>query len=213
MRCEEADELADGRLISPSADRNKGPILEVLERILPPAGVVLEIASGTGQHVVHFARALRHLTWQPSDVEAECLASISAWLAASRLPNIRKPVALDVLAFPWPVAEIDAIVCANLLHIAPWSVVPALFAGARVALRASGPLYLYGPYSIEGRRTAPSNEAFDRILRAQNPEWGVRDLAEVARVAADEGFNLSETIEMPANNLSVVFRQRGATIS
>ncbi|HXV11906.1 MAG TPA: DUF938 domain-containing protein [Burkholderiales bacterium] len=209
MRCEEVDELVDGRLASPSADRNKGPILQVLERILPPTGMVLEIASGTGQHVVHFARALPHLTWQPSDVEAECLTSIAAWLAASRLPNIRKPIALDVLAFPWPVAEVDAIVCANLLHIAPWPVVPALFAGARVALRASGALYLYGAYSIGGRHTAPSNVAFDRALRAHDPQWGVRDLAEVARVAEGEGFDLSETVEMPANNLSVVFRKRG----
>jgi hypothetical protein len=213
MRCEETGELADGRLISPSADRNKEPILAVLERILPATGVVLEIASGTGQHVVHFARALRHLTWQPSDVEAQCLASIAAWLAASRLPNIRKPIALDVLALPWPVAEFDAIVCANLLHIAPWPVVPALFAGASVALSASGPLYLYGAYSIGGRHSAPSNVAFDRALRAHDPQWGVRDLADVARVAESEGFDLSETVEMPANNLSVVFRKRGRTAS
>lgn len=213
MRCEEADELADGRLISPSADRNKGPILGVLERILPPTGVVLEIASGTGQHVVHFARGLPRLIWRPSDVEAECLKSISAWLAASRLPNIEQHVSLDVRTSPWPVASVDAIVCANLLHIAPWPIVPALFAGARAVLRGPGPIYLYGPYSIEGRHTAPSNEAFDRVLRAHNPEWGVRDLAEVARVAGDEGFELSETVEMPANNLSVVFRKRGATAS
>ena len=211
MRCEEADELADGRLVSPSADRNKGPILGVLERILPPTGVVLEIASGTGQHVVHFARGLPRLTWQPSDVEAECLRSISAWLAAARLPNIRQPVTLDVQALPWPVAEVDGIVCANLLHIAPWPIVPALFAGARAVLRAPGPIYLYGPYSIGGRHTAPSNEAFDRVLRAHDPEWGVRDLTEVARVAGDEGFDLNETVGMPANNLSVVFRKRGAT--
>ena len=213
MRCEEVDELVDGRLVSPSAERNKGPILAVLERTLPPAGVVLEIASGTGQHVVHFASALRHLTWQPSDVEAECLRSISGWLAASRLPNIRQPIGLDVQALPWPVAEIDAIVCVNLLHIAPWPVVPALFAGARVALRPSGVLYLYGPYSIEGRHTAPGNAAFDRALRAHDPQWGVRDLAEVSRVAEDEGFDLSETVGMPANNLSVVFRRRGPAVS
>jgi cyclopropane fatty-acyl-phospholipid synthase-like methyltransferase len=213
MRCEEVDAFADGRLISPSADRNKGPILAVLERILPATGTVLEIASGTGQHVVHFARALRHLTWQPSDVEAECLRSISAWLSAERLPNIRQPIELDVQAFPWPVKAVDAIVCANLLHIAPWPVVPALFAGARAALRASGPLYLYGPYSLQGRHTAPSNAAFDRALRAYDPEWGVRDLAEVARVAEEHGLELAETAEMPANNLSVVFRRRGPAVS
>jgi len=137
----------------------------------------------------------------------------AAWRAAARLPNIRKPIVLDVLAFPWPVAEVDAIVCANLIHIAPWPVVPALFAGARVALRASGPVYLYGAYSIEGRHTAPSNAAFDRALRAHDPRWGVRDLAEVERVAGDEGFDLVETVEMPANNLSVVFRKRGPAVS
>ena len=213
MRCEEVDAFADGRLISPSADRNKGPILAVLERILPATGTVLEIASGTGQHVVHFARALRHLTWQPSDVEAECLRSISAWLSAERLPNIRQPIELDVQAFPWPVGAVDAIVCANLLHIAPWPVVPALFAGAGAALRASGPLYLYGPYSLQGRHTAGSNRTFDRALRAHDPEWGVRDLAEVTRVADEHGFELAETAEMPANNLSVVFRKRGPTVS
>lgn len=205
--------MTDGRLVSPSADRNKGPILAVLERILPPTGTVLEIASGTGQHVVHFARALGHLTWQPSDAEAECLRSISAWLSAERLPNIRQPIELDVQALPWPVGAVDAVVCANLLHIAPWPVVPALFAGARAALRASGPLCLYGPYSLQGRHTAPSNAAFDRALRAYDPEWGVRDLAEVARVAEEHGFDLAETAEMPANNLSVVFRRHGPAVS
>lgn len=205
--------MTDGRLVSPSADRNKGPILAVLERILPPTGTVLEIASGTGQHVVHFARALGHLTWQPSDVEAECLRSISAWVSAQRLPNILRPIELDVRALPWPVGAVDAIVCANLLHIAPWPVVPALFAGAAVALRPSGPLYLYGPYALKGRHTAVSNENFDRALRAQDPGWGVRDLAEVARAAEEHGFVLAETAEMPANNLSVVFRKRGPTVS
>jgi hypothetical protein len=213
MRCEEVDELTDGRLVSPSADRNKGPILAVLERILPPTGTVLEIASGTGQHVVHFARALRRLTWQPSDVEAECLRSISAWLSAQRLPNLRQPIELDVRALPWPVGAVDAVVCANLLHIAPWPVVPALFAGAGAALPASGPLYLYGPYSLQGRHTAVSNQIFDRALRAHDPEWGVRDLAEVARAAEEHGFELAETADMPANNLSVVFRKRGPTVS
>lgn len=213
MRCEQVDDLTDGRLVSPSADRNKGPILAVLERILPPTGTVLEIASGTGQHVVYFARALRHLTWQPSDVDEECLRSISAWVSAQRLPNIRPPIELDVRALPWPLGAVDAIVCANLLHIAPWPVVPALFAGAGAALRASGPLYLYGPYSLQGRHTAPSNEAFDRALRAYDSGWGVRDLAEVARVADEHGFELAETAEMPANNLSVVFRKRGPAAS
>jgi len=208
MRCEEVDELANGRLVSPSAERNKGPILAVLERILPNTGLVLEIASGTGQHVIHFARELNTLIWQPSDVDAECRRSISAWLAAANLSNVRQAIALDVRALPWPVPEIDAVLSINLVHIAPWDVVPALFSGAQAALRGAGVVYLYGPYSVQGRHTAPSNEAFDRALRAHDPEWGVRDLAEVARAARAEGFELTETTEMPANNLSLVFRKR-----
>ena len=210
MRCEEADELTDGRLMSPSAERNKGPILTVLERILPTTGVVLEIASGTGQHVVHFARRLRALTWQPTDVETECLRSISAWLAVEGLTNVRPPIELDVVTLPWPIEDVDAIVCVNLIHIAPWAAVRALFAGARARLRGAGLVYLYGPYLVQGGHTAPSNAAFDRALRAQNPAWGVRDVADVTRVANAEGFDLSETMEMPANNLSMVFRARAS---
>ena len=206
MRCENADEYADGRLVSPSADRNKAPILSILERVLPKTGTVLEISSGTGQHVVHFARALTALTWQPTDVAQECLSSISSWLAAERLPNVREPIRLDVLEFPWPIGHADALVCVNLVHIAPWAVVPALFSGARAVLRAGGIVYLYGPYFVPGTRTAPSNAAFDRALRAQNAAWGIRDLDEVTRAAVAEGFELSETTQMPANNLSLVFR-------
>lgn len=213
MRCETVDTLADGRLVSPSAERNRGPILAVLEHILPTTGLVLEIASGTGQHTIHFARRLAALTWQPSDVEPECLRSISAWLATENLANARSPIELDVLKTPWPVEDIDAVLCLNLIHIAPWPVVPALFAGARAALRNAGLVYLYGPYSIRGGHTAPSNAAFDRALRAHDPQWGVRDLAQVQRVADAEGFDLSVTAEMPANNLSVVFRRRGRSAS
>lgn len=211
MRCEQADELTDGRLVSPSAERNRGPILAVLERVLPRTGVVLEIASGTGQHVVHFARQLGLLTWQPTDPDAGCRRSISAWLAAENVRNVREPVNLDVCALPWPVPVIDALVCINLIHIAPWAATTALFAGAQLALREGGTVYLYGPYFVQGVNTAPSNRAFDRALRTQNPEWGVRDLDEVARVANGHGFELVETIEMPANNLSVVFQKRRTT--
>lgn len=211
MRCEEADTLVDGRLVSPSAERNKGPILAVLERVLPETGVVLEIASGTGQHVVHFARHLGRLTWQPTDPDAGCRRSISAWIAAERLPNVRRPLDLDVCAPPWPIADVDALVCINLLHIAPWRATGALFSGARLALRAGGPVYLYGPYFMPGRPTAPSNEAFDRALRAQNPEWGVRSLEAVVGLAEEHGFEFADTIEMPANNLSVLFRRRQTT--
>ena len=209
MRCEDADEFSDGRLVSPSADRNKAPIQSVLERILPETGTVLEIASGTGQHIVHFARALPALTWQPTDVEPECLSSITGWLAAENLPNVRAPVELDVLRRPWPISQADALVCMNLVHIAPWTVVPALFAGARTVLGAGGIVFLYGPYFVGGTRTAPSNAAFDRVLRAQDSAWGIRDLAEVTRAANAEGFELTETVQMPANNLSVIFRATG----
>ena len=208
MRCEPADELPDGRLVVSSADRNRGPILEVLERVLPKTGLVLEVASGTGQHVVHFAQALKGLSWQPTDMDAACRRSISAWLATAELANVRQPLDLDVRALPWRVPTLDAIVCLNLIHIAPWSVATALFAGAGLALREAGLLYLYGPYSVQRRHTAPSNAAFDSALRAQNPEWGLRDLEEVDSVAKEQGFDLAETIEMPANNFSVLFRKR-----
>jgi len=200
-------------LFSSAAERNKAPILDVLERVLPESGLVLEIASGTGQHVVRFAQALGKLTWQPSDPDSEARASISARIAAAQLLNVREPLDLDVCAQPWPTATCDALVCINMIHIAPWAATIALFAGAKRAVRKAGVVYLYGPYRLHGRHTAPSNEAFDRTLRAQNPEWGVRDLEEVAAVAAAEGFELIETIAMPANNLSVVFHNIGATAS
>jgi SAM-dependent methyltransferase len=208
MRCEPADELPDGRLAVSSADRNRGPILKVLERVLPKTGLVLEVASGTGQHVVHFAQALKGLSWQPTEMDAACRRSISAWLATAELANVRQPLDLDVRALPWRVPTLDAIVCLNLIHIAPWSVATALFAGAGLALRETGLLYLYGPYSVQGRHTAPSNAAFDGALRAENPEWGLRDLKEVESLAKDQGFDPAETIEMPANNFSVLFRKR-----
>jgi SAM-dependent methyltransferase len=211
MRCEHAAELPHGRLHSPSAKRNKGPILTVLERVLPRSGLVLEIASGTGQHVVHFARALTELSWQPSDPDANCRRSISAWLAIENLANIGQPLDLDVCTRPWPSPAPDAIVCINLIHIAPWAATTSLFSGAKVALRTGGVIYLYGPYARQGRHTAASNEAFDTALRAQNPDWGVRNLEDVARVANEEGFDLLETTQMPANNFSVAFQKREAT--
>ena len=196
------------RLVSPAAERNKGPILEVLRRVLPKSGLVLEIAAGSGQHAIHFSAALPMLTWQPTDPDAEALASIAAWAAGEALPNLMPPLHLDVHAQPWPVARADAIVCINMIHISPWSATPALMRGAAATLDENGVLYLYGPYRKGGAHTAPSNEAFDRSLRSQNPTWGVRDLSEVVEVAKGEGFELVETIEMPANNLSVIFRRR-----
>jgi hypothetical protein len=202
----------DGRLESPAAERNKEPILEVLRRALPAAGSVLEIASGSGQHVMHFARALPQLTWQPSDADPQARASVAAWSAAERLPNVRAPLDLDVRARPWPLAACDAIVCINMIHISPWAATEALFAGASDIL-PQGVVYLYGPYRVNGAHTAPSNAAFDRSLRAQDAAWGVRDLADVVAVARSQGFALVETIPMPANNLSVVFSRGGGTHS
>jgi SAM-dependent methyltransferase len=208
-RKEPSNELADSRLTVSSAERNSEPILKVLERVLPGSGLVVEIASGTGQHVVHFAQALKRLVWQPTEMDARCLRSISAWVASASLANVRPPLALDVLALPWPVPAPDAVICLNLIHIAPWSVTTALFEGAARALREGGLLYLYGPYFVRGWSAAPSNVAFDNALRAQDPEWGLRSLEEVDAVAKERGFDLAETTEMPANNLSVLFRKRG----
>jgi SAM-dependent methyltransferase len=208
MRCENADALADGRLVSSSAERNKGPITDVLERVLPESGSVLEVSSGTGQHVVHFARAMPHLVWQPSERDADCLRSISAWLAMARLENVKAPLHLDVHDEAWPVAQADGIVCINMIHIAPSSATDALFRGAATVIKSGGLLVLYGPFRRSGQHTSPSNEAFDRMLRTQNPEWGVRDLEEVARIAEREGFDLQELCEMPANNLTVIFGKR-----
>lgn len=197
----------DERLSAPSAARNRDPILAVLRRVLPESGLVLEIASGTGQHVVHFARALPKLDWQPTELDAQGRRSIAAWIASEGLANVRAPLALDVRALPWPVPAADALVCANLIHIAPWAVTEALFAGAALALREASPLVLYGPYALQGRHTAPSNAAFDRDLRERNPEWGVRDLDEVAAAALARGFALVEAVPMPANNFCVHFRK------
>jgi hypothetical protein len=192
--------------VAPAAERNKDPILEVLKTLLPVTGTVLEVASGTGQHVVHFARAMPHLQWLPSDASAQALRSIAAWLASESLPNVAAPIALDVLERPWQIAgPLEAIVCINLIHISPWPVTEALFAGAAEKLSDSGVVYLYGPYKRGGRHTAPSNEAFDRSLRAQDPAWGVRNLEDVVEAASDAGFEHVKTVEMPANNLSVAF--------
>ena len=201
--------MPDALPYAAAAERNKGPILEVLRTLLPAHGDVLEIASGTGQHIVHFAAALPALTWQPSDASAERRAGIAARLAATPLANVRAPLALDVHDEPWPLGRpVDAIVCINLIHIAPESATAALLAGARRWLDPEGArvLYLYGPFREAGRHTAPSNEAFDASLRAENPAWGVRDLDAVTGRAATLGFARAAVVRMPANNLSVAFK-------
>lgn len=207
------DRLEDGRWFLASADRNKGPILAVLERVLPQTGLVLEIGSGTGQQVAHFARALPRLRWQPSDPDAELRESVQLWVARERLDNVFPPVDLDVLRRPWPAVHADAVLCINMIHTAPRAATAALLEGARDTLSDEGVLFLYGPYRRFGRHTAPSNEAFDEQLRAHDPEWGLRDLEAVVELAGGAGFALVEVIDMPANNFSVVFRRRGAADS
>ena len=197
----------DGRWFMPAAERNKGPILAVLQCVLPPAGVVLEIGSGTGQHVVHFARALPQLTWQPSDPDPEFRESVSLWLAQAALANVKPPLDIDVCRRSWPVKRADAVISINMIHVAPQEATPALISGAAGLLSAGGVLFLYGPYRRYGQHTAPSNETFDAQLRAQNPEWGLRDVEEVERLAREGGFGTAEVIGMPANNFSLVFRR------
>jgi SAM-dependent methyltransferase len=194
----------------PAPERNKEPILEVLRRALPAQGLVVEIASGTGQHVVHFAAALPHLQWQPSDPEAVHRQSIEARIRAAGLANVAPPLDLDVRARPWPLGRADALVCINMIHIAPWEATLALLAEGARLLPTGGLLYLYGPFRRGGRHTAPGNEAFDADLQRQDPAWGVRDLDEVAGEAAARGFLLQEVVPMPANNLSVLLRTGAA---
>ncbi|MDN0073447.1 DUF938 domain-containing protein [Crenobacter sp. SG2303] len=198
---------SDRRQIVPAAERNRDVILAVLRRVLPDSGVVLEVASGTGQHAAYFAAALPQLTWQPSDPDAAACDSIAAWADTAGLCNLRVPLALDVRREPWGIDTAAAIVCINMIHIAPWAAAEALFAGAGRLLADGGVLYLYGPYRRGGQHTAPSNAAFDAQLRHSNPEWGVRDLEAVVMLAEAAGFTLAEVVGMPANNLSLVFRK------
>ena len=196
---------------SPSAERNREPILAVLRGALPATGRVLEIASGTGQHAMYFAGALTGLDWQPSDADADARASIAAWIAHDGLPNVRAPLALDVHEPDWGVDSLDAVVCINMIHISPWSATQALFAGASARLVDGGVLYLYGPYKRGGAHTAPSNEAFDQQLRSRDPRWGVRDMEAVVTLGESVGLVCDEAVAMPANNFSLVFRKRANT--
>jgi SAM-dependent methyltransferase len=197
----------DLRETAPHAERNKQPILDVLARVLPPAGVVLEIGSGKGQHVTHFAKALPNLVFQPREMDVERHASIAAWIGHERLANVRPPIAFDVTRLPWPVRHADAIVCINMIHISPWEGTVALMRSAGAMLPAGGVLVTYGPYRRDGRHTAPSNEAFDASLKSRDARWGVRDMEEVAAAAKAEGLALEEIVAMPANNFTLVFRR------
>ena len=203
----------DARRHSPAAERNRGPIAAELLRLLPPQGLMLEISSGSGQHAAHFASQLPDWTWQPSEADAASLHSIAAWCEG--LPNVRPPLRIDVLASPWPhvPAAVDAMFCANLLHIAPWAVAPALMQGAARHLGPRGLLLLYGPFLEDGVATAPGNLAFDADLRERDAAWGLRRLADVRAAAAAAGLRLCERVPMPANNLLLVFDRRGGTNS
>ena len=200
-------ETPDPRLHAPAVARNREPILAVLRRVLPSSGLVLEVASGSGEHALFFAAALPHLIWQPSDHDPRARASIAGVRDTGAPPKLLPPVALDASAAEWPVAGAAAVVCINMIHIAPWSACAGLMAGAARILTAGGVLYLYGPYKEDGRHTAPSNEAFDADLCARDPHWGVRDLGEVIALARGHGLSHRETVAMPANNRSVVFRR------
>jgi SAM-dependent methyltransferase len=192
------------RAHSPAAERNRGPILAELQRLLPARGLMLEIASGTGQHAAHFAAGLPGWTWQPTDAETRSLASIAAW--CDGLANVRPAAVLDVMAASWPAApaQVDAIYCANMLHIAPWPCCAALMQGAARHLAPDGLLVLYGPYLVDGEPTAPGNLAFDADLRRRDPTWGVRRLVDVLQEAEAAGLHLRERVAMPANNLLLV---------
>jgi SAM-dependent methyltransferase len=205
----EPEPAPTGGLHAAATERNRGPILEVLRTVLPPAGLVLEIASGTGQHAAFFAPAFPALRWQPSDTSERLLESIRAWSAASGAPNLAPPVLLDVEQEPWPVAHADAILNINMIHISPWSAAEALFRGAARRLPPSGVLFLYGPFKRGGQHTADSNQRFDERLRNEDPRWGVRDADDVQALASSVGFGAAEVVPMPANNLSLVFRRSG----
>jgi SAM-dependent methyltransferase len=193
----------------PAPERNKAAILEVLRRILPRRGRVLELASGSGQHVVYFARHLPELAFLPSDIDPRHLDSIRAWIAQTPLENVEAPRQLDVCAADYGIGEVDAIFGANLLHISPWSCSEGLFDGARRHLAAGGVLALYGPFHVGGRPTAESNATFDADLRRRDPSWGVRDVDAVTALASRAGLVLRERIDMPANNQILVYEKPG----
>jgi len=197
--------IEDRRRFAPATLRNRDPLLLTLRPLLPASGLVLEVASGSGEHCAHFAAELPDLAFQPSDPAAEMLASINAWCGA--LANVRPALVLDATTQPWPVLRADAVLCCNMIHIAPWAATLGLIAGAAAALPVGAPLILYGPFIQAGVPTAPSNQDFDASLRARDPAWGIRALQAVAAVAARAGFGAPQIIEMPANNLTVVFRR------
>lgn len=202
------DNVPDSARTAPSTARNRQPILEVLRPRLPDGARVLEVASGAGEHALFLASALPGVSWQPSDRDAEALASIEAWRGAAGPANLAAPVRLDA-ADPasWPAGPFEAVVCINMVHISPWAATEGLMAGAARVLAPGGRIYLYGPYLEADVATAPSNTAFDQSLKSRDPAWGLRDLAEVKALAARHGLRFVERIAMPANNLIVTFEK------
>jgi hypothetical protein len=195
----------EGRRSAPAALRNREPIAQVLCEWLPPSGLVLEIASGTGEHAVHFARAFPQLEWQPSDLHPDALGSIRSWRAHERLPNLREPLVIDASSPEWPIERADAVLSINMAHISPWTASLGLIAGAAKVLQDGGPLILYGPWLKDDVETADSNLAFDADLKARDPAWGLRRVEDFAEAAAAHGFDFVEWRRMPANNLMLLF--------
>ena len=197
----------DARRDAPATHRNLPVLRAELTRVLPDTGTVLEVASGTGQHVCALAQAFPHLRWQPSDPDPDARASIAAWTAHERRENVAAPLALDVRAAGWPLTRADAVLCVNMAHIAPWEATIGLLEGAWRVLPPTGPLVLYGPWHVGGRPTAPSNAAFDESLRARDPAWGVRAIEDLLMAAVARGFALTRVEAVPANNLVIVLRR------
>ncbi len=199
----------DDRRYAPASQRNRAPILSVLEGVLPASGTVLEVASGTGEHGAFLAPRFPRLTWQPSDPNPEMRKSIAAWIQAEG-PMMASPLELDARDGTWPIESAAAIVCINMIHISPWASCLGLMAGAGRILEEGGILYLYGPYKVKRQHTAESNAVFDQSLQSQNPDWGVRDIDDVIKAAGEQGLKFYQSIEMPANNLSVIFVKSAA---
>ena len=195
--------------LAPAAARNREPILDVLRRVMPSSGLVLEVASGTGEHAIWFSAALPHLTWQPTDHDPAALDSIAAW-RRDATPNLLPPLPLDAASPDWPVAQADVVVAINMIHIAPWAAAQGLFAGAARILPAHGSLILYGPFRESPELLRPGNLAFDADLKSRDPAWGLREIADVTALAGTHGLSLQERVPMPADNLVLVFRRRAA---
>ncbi len=192
---------------APATARNSEPLAGVLAEELPASGLVLEIASGSGEHAAFLARRFPALGWQPSDHDAEALASVDAWAAEGGCANLRSAIALDAAQADWPIAGADAVLCVNMVHISPWDAAVGLFAGAGRILASGAPLVLYGPFIEPDLETAPSNLAFDQSLKQRNSEWGLRNTADLDRLAADHGLRRTARHAMPANNLALVYRR------